>query len=171
MSGIQFQAAPDSASACRRLCQRWSTQIGASGQLPARRSLRFNLLHPDRVVAAVIAELVVTGTMSRISEKTPDSLVVLPCRLRWNLETVVLLRAKPAQTIGVNETAPRRMAAVCATAMPGRSQIEQRGTLRHYSRCPTCQVWRVPRAEKAVTAWDDASGSILRGKIIERPHD
>jgi len=90
---LQFSSGPfpDSTSACRRLCQRWSAQVGASRQLPTRGSLSFNLPHPDRVAATVIAELIVTGAMSRISEETPDSRVILPCRLRWNLEAVVLL--------------------------------------------------------------------------------
>ena len=90
---LQFSSGPfpDSTSACRRLCQRWSAQVGASRQLPTRGSLGLNLLHPDRVAATVIAELIVTGAMSRISEETPDSRVILPCRLRWNLEAVVLL--------------------------------------------------------------------------------
>src|SRR5580658_2226892 len=62
------------------------------------------------------------------------------------------------------------MAAVCATAMPGRSQIEERRTLRHDSGRPLCQVRPMPSAEKAMTAWDDARCPILRSKIIERPH-
>src|SRR5580658_6266598 len=108
--------------------------------------------------------------MGRIPQQTSDSLVILPGHLRRNLETMVLLRAQPPETISVDETGPRRAAAVGAAAMPRRPEIKKRRALRHRGARPVDQVRPVPGAQISMTAGNHARRAILRRKVGKSPH-